>query len=128
VACIAMDGTIHPLSEEMNDHPNGRCGAVPVTRWNEGETPVRRVKDEETGEYEIIQATGEQWFEGLSDEQKEGIMGGAAFRAYKDGKVDLNDLFTMEHSATFGTEPRRRSLSDILGEDAQEYYVHKEGE
>lgn len=30
--CEAMNGTIHPLSEEMDSHPNCRCSAAPVSK------------------------------------------------------------------------------------------------
>jgi len=121
-ACIAADGSIHPLEEELVDHPNGRCQAVPVTIYDREGPPLRRVQNEE-GEYELVETDGATWFEGLPDETKENILGPAVFRAYKDGKVTLSDLLGERHTDTFGTEISRRSLRDILGDEARAYYA-----
>jgi hypothetical protein len=110
------------LEEELVDHPNGRCQAVPVTIYDREGPPLRRVQNEE-GEYELVETDGATWFEGLPDETKENILGPAVFRAYKDGKVTLSDLLGERHTDTFGTEISRRSLRDILGDKARAYYA-----
>src|SRR5690348_12552122 len=34
--CAGMDGTLHDLSEDLNDHPCGKCAPLPVTKpWSD---------------------------------------------------------------------------------------------
>lgn len=95
-ACWAMHGTKHKLTERLNDHPNGRCTMIPIVRGYE--TEVR---------------SGTELFEELSDEQKERILGKAAFQMYQEGKVTLADFVGVRHDSQWGAVRYKRSLRDI---------------
>ena len=60
---------------------------------------------------------GVDLFERRSDQDKERVLGKAAFQAYKAGAVKLEDFVGRKRSATWGTMRYARSLRDILGTD-----------
>lgn len=124
-ACVAMDGTIHPLTETLNDHPNGACQPAPVTRVAQeiGHESWRRVKDEE-GNYEVVKGeTGATWFERQTPAQQERTLGKPGYAAWKAGKVKLNDFIGEQRSDTFGQSIVQNSLKRMLGtETAQRFY------
>ncbi len=56
--CLMMDGREFPIDRVLNDHPNGRCTLVPVTRsWKELGLERPRETSAEAQQWE----TGEQW-------------------------------------------------------------------
>jgi len=108
-ACWAMHGTFHQLDEHLDDHVNGRCSAIPVTKtW--AELGFRDVPETSP---EIPEGT--DLFEKLSDADKEKILGKAGFQAYKAGAVTLEDFVGRKRSREWGTMRYTRSLRDILG-------------
>lgn len=97
-ACLFMDGRIFKLEEPFPQHPNCRCTMIPVI---EGvESPPRLL--------------GRDWFENLSDEEKEEILGIDAFEAYKRGEVTLEDFVGWRNSKEFGKSVYARSLVNAL--------------
>ncbi|MGQ9555900.1 MAG: phage minor head protein, partial [Anaerolineae bacterium] len=85
-ACWAMHGTVHSLEERLDDHPNGRCAMVPLTRtWQE-------LGFEGVPETPLEIESGASIFARLSEEQQRAILGNAAFEAYKAGTVELSDF------------------------------------
>lgn len=70
-ACIAMHGTVHPLTEDgPDDHPQGRCCAVPVLR---GEEPV------------VPEDASEDWLESLTTVEQVEALGPARWEAWRSG-------------------------------------------
>jgi hypothetical protein len=65
--------------------------------------------------------SGADWFENQSDDTQAGMMGPAAYAAYKAGDVALNDFVHPYHDAVYGQMIRESSLTGILGADAQKY-------
>ena len=70
-ACIAMHGTVHPLTEDgPDDHPQGRCCAVPVLR---GEEPV------------VAEDASEDWLASLTEVEQVEALGPARWEAWRAG-------------------------------------------
>lgn len=107
--CLAMDGTWHPLSEELNDHPNGRCVAIPALR---GE-PRNRAEGE----------TGREWFDRQTEDVQRRVLGNAGYEAYRAGAVTLDDYIGMRRNREWGTTRQARSLTQILGRDGVSRYT-----
>lgn len=84
-ACWAMHGTLHTLDETLDDHPNGRCVMVPVTRMSE-EIP-----------------TGEVRFAQLSPERQRAVLGAGAYDAYRAGHVRLSDFVGQRYDPRWGS-------------------------
>lgn len=99
--CLAMHGTIHPKSERLDDHPNGRCVMLPV------------VRGEDYGQRE----TGEEWFEKQDEATQRQVLGNAAYEAYKSGEVRLSDFVGQRQNEDWGTTRYTRSLSQIYAND-----------
>jgi SPP1 gp7 family putative phage head morphogenesis protein len=107
--CWAMHGTVHRNDEVLDDHPNGRCTEVPLTKtWKElgfEGVPETRAEVE----------PGESLFARLSEEQQRAILGDAAFEAYKAGQVKLADFVGQKSDPRWGTMRYTRSLMEVLG-------------
>jgi SPP1 gp7 family putative phage head morphogenesis protein len=85
-ACLAMDGTIHPLDEELNGHPNCRCFREPR---------VSGMTDPDV-------KSGREWFEQQSPETQETILGSARYAALSEGRITFDDLAQVRDSAKWG--------------------------
>ena len=124
-ACLAMHGTRHSVDERLDDHPNGRCVAVPVTKtWAElGEQYGIDLSDvPETG----VQVTpGTELFERMSPEEQLGLLGPSKIAAYQAGDLQLSDLVGQAHSELWGSHRYERSLSAILGQARAAEYAAK---
>lgn len=116
MSCINQHGSEHPITETLNDHHNGRCAAIPktITYADLGlNIPERRQP--------IIR--GETWFKEQPRATQLEMMGGAMFRAWKDGQVPFSDLSQSYDDDVYGELLRQASLKDILGRKARDYYA-----
>lgn len=105
-ACWAMHGTFHTPDEHLDDHPNGRCTAIPHLKTG-GNLPIE---------------TGAEQFSKLDPAAQDVILGKAGGLAYREGAVELGDFVRRTRSAEWGTTRSVRALNDILGkEDAREW-------
>lgn len=97
-ACWAMHGTFHPLKERLDDHPQGRCVAVPVVK---GHKPTTK--------------SGEDLFRLLPEAEQRAVLGAGAWEAWKAGAVNLSQFAGQRSDPEWGTMRYRRSLREILG-------------
>jgi hypothetical protein len=116
MSCIAMHGTLHPLSEPLNDHHNGRCAMVPRTvSWET--LGFKGLPDTRPQ----VQA-GRDWFDGLSEAEQRSYMGPAMYEAWKAGRVGWDDLSREHEDPVYGLMRVMPSLKELLGDGAQEFY------
>lgn len=116
MSCINQHGSVHPVSESMNDHHSGRCVPVPnaITFEDLGlDIPERRPEIE----------TGEEWFK----KQPKGIqidrMGPAKFRAWEAGAFKFEQLSQSYDDDIYGSLLREASLKHMVGlAKAEEFY------
>lgn len=102
-ACWAMHGSVHPVSERLDDHPNGRCAPIPLTR--DGVPPPVR--------------SGRDAFDRLPPATQRAILGSQAQRLYAAGDLQLTDLVGRRHSTEWGSTRYQRSLRAVRqGRDA----------
>jgi len=114
-ACIAMHGTVHRLDEKLDDHPNGRCAPIPLTKsWKElgqeygidlSDLPDTRVQVER----------GTDWFARQPEDVQRRILGHAGYEAWRAGAVRLEDFVGRKRSKEWGPHRYRRSLRELLG-------------
>lgn len=95
-ACLAMDGTFHRLTERLDDHPNGRCAAIPAVRG--AERPSWE--------------TGSEWLARQNEETQRKVLG-AGYDAYRAG-APLTRWVARRRSRVWGTMryAKRPSNSD----------------
>lgn len=114
-ACWAMHGSFHRLDERLDDHPNGRCAPVPAVKpWKAlgYDIPDNRPRIER----------GSVIFGRLTAAEQEQVLGKAAYAAFADGAVSLEQFATHKHSEEWGDTLSVASLRALLGpERALEY-------
>jgi SPP1 gp7 family putative phage head morphogenesis protein len=108
-SCLAMDGTFHTMDERLDDHPNGRCAMMPVTRsWNElGFTGIKEVAPpprEDT----------EDWLRSQPMAVQDKILGQGAAALWRSGKISLSEFTEQVSHPFWGTMRVQRSLKKIL--------------
>lgn len=110
-SCWAMHGSIHPLSERIDDHPCGRCTKVPIV-------------SERANNYG---RTGPEVFATLTEQEQRGILGNGMYEAWRDGAVTMTpagqrSIVGRRNDPQWGTMRYARSLRSIVGaEEAQRY-------
>jgi len=116
MSCIAMHGTLHKPDEVLNDHHNGRCAPIPVTKSWEA-LGFKGLPDTRP----VVQS-GQDWFEGLSAAQQQQYMGGAMFDAWKAGRIGWDDFSREHEDGVYGLMRVMPSLKELLGDGAKEFY------
>lgn len=104
LGCIVLDGSVWPITEPLEDHPNGRCAMVPVfivggqviSSW--GDAPSAR-----------------DWLAGAGEETQLAVMGPGRYAAWKRGDVALEDMARRVEDPTgrFGGAWVPRTVADI---------------
>jgi hypothetical protein len=107
-SCLAMHGMEFSVAQLLNDHYSGRCVMVPKTRLM-GDRPIQR---------------GEDWFRGQPPNIQQRIMGGARYRAWKDGAVQIDQMSVIYLDDLYGPMRHAPSLRQMIGDAAaREYYA-----
>ena len=102
MSCVAQHGTVHPVSETLNDHHNGRCVMLPVP-------PILNTL--EVGE------SGIEWFEQQPESVQRTMLGPGKFEAWKAGKIELEQLSTTHEDGVFGEMRIEASLKSLVGDE-----------
>lgn len=97
-SCWAMHGTRHPLTERLDDHPQGRCVMVPIVKGRTLPIPP-----------------GETLFRELSTADQVAVLGQAAQLAWSEGAVKLPDFVGRKDDPQWGTMRYAKSLRQVLG-------------
>jgi SPP1 gp7 family putative phage head morphogenesis protein len=101
LGCIAMDGTVFATREEIEDHPGGRCVAVPVF----------------VIDGEIIQPPMQDAQDWLAEQPKgvqQEVMGPTRWAAWKRGDVGIKEMAQYRPNARFGGAWVPRNVRDIV--------------
>lgn len=107
-ACWAMDGSEHPIAEQMGSHPQCRCSRIPRTRsWSELGFPG--VPDRRP----VLPAASEA-FAALPEADRLAVLGRAKLDAYNAGDLTLADLVRPTHSERWGKGIRSATVAEAL--------------
>lgn len=98
MACLALYGTELRDGEYVTDHHNGRCTSISEIIPN-----IRP---------QIM--TGEDYWRGLSDDEKRKLAGAGAYEALVNGRAQLRDFVTTYDDPLFGQMVRQRALGDVV--------------
>ena len=110
-ACLALDGTWHPLSERQQDHPNGRCAQIPAIKGRDG------------ADSDPSWETGSQWLAKQTPEVQQQVLGKAGQKAYAAGAVKLEDYAGTSYSPAWGQTVKAKSLTQVLGKDEAQKWL-----
>lgn len=110
MSCVALHGSIHPITETMHEHVNGRCvpspALVPLAELGDVQGRIRSRLG--------IDRTGQQYWDELSDEEKLRRLGPGKFALMQDGKIDLEDMVYADSNQLWGTQYREASIAQAL--------------
>ena len=99
LACLAADGELIPLGQQLYDHPQGRCAAIPVL----------------IGREEPEWQRGPEWFAGLSADRQREMMGDSMYKAWDHGKgFEFTALARTAHNDTWGDSLRPAKLEELV--------------
>jgi len=97
-ACLMLDGEWLEKESDLEDHPNGRCMAVPF-----------RSKDDP-----IPWQTGADWFLKQDAEKQMSLSGEGRYEAWKAGEIpSLRDIVYVRQSERWGGSPTVRTLKEL---------------
>jgi hypothetical protein len=99
MSCVSQHGSIHDMSETLDDHYNGRCAMLP---YIEGLSPTEQ--------------TGQAWFDGLSEQEQRKLMGPGKLEAYKAGQFTFDKLSKQVDNEVYGTMRTEAPLIDLIGQ------------
>lgn len=99
MACLMLDGQHFDMESELEDHPRGKCTAVPQV----------------VGIGKPLWENGVDYFKSLDPEQQAERMGQEKYQLWQDGQFQLSDLARMQHNETWGSSPRVATLSELVG-------------
>ena len=111
-ACLAQNGSLHPLTESLNDHPSGRCVAACHTRsYAEilGDDRLKNIKDTSIQPFDA-----EDKFKALSETEQRKVLGVKRYELFKDGKISLSDCATKVKSEVWGDHYAPTSLKELV--------------
>ena len=95
-ACVAMDGTFHPVNEPMKSHPNCRCVMIPAVEGVEVDK-------------------GADWFKKQPAKvQKEIIGTKAGYQALKSGALQIEDFVGLRRNPAWGDNYHQLSVKQAL--------------
>ena len=100
MSCVSQHGSIHELSETLDDHDNGRCAPLPYIP--EFGNPV--------------QQRGQDWFSGLPQAEQKKQMGASKWQAWQDDKFQFDQLSHQRPDDRYGTMRSEASLKQLVGE------------
>lgn len=113
-ACLAMDGELFDLDEELDDHPCGRCFAVPVTKsWSDILGDSVDTSDIPDGSIADDMPTGADWLANQSEDVQRDILGKSGYAAYQNG-TPLKDFVTITHDSTWGKSIQQTSVKELV--------------
>lgn len=113
-ACLAMDGTLHPLTQEFGSHPNCRCTPVPLTKeWAEILGPLG-IDTSSIPDTRPQMQSGSDWFQSQNEATQRTVLGNAKYEAWKAGKFELADTVKKTYDPDWGSSIQERSLKELV--------------
>lgn len=97
IACLAVDGREYPLDVPFEEHPNGRCLAVPIV--------IGRSYDG--------MLTGQQWFDQQPETTQREIMGAERYALWRAGRVEWGQLASLHENETWGNHWRPTPVEQL---------------
>lgn len=107
--CWGMNGSYHPLDEDMSSHVNCRCSADPTTA--PADQMLSGALEGQTGEGALPFDPNVE-FAKLPEAQQLSILGPSRHAAFKGGELDIRNIPVKSYDPTWGPGLKRASLSE----------------
>jgi hypothetical protein len=107
IVCLAMHGTLHPVTEPFASHPACRCVALPeVASWEDLGFPG-------VPDHRPSIETGTEAFARLTRPEKLHVVGAAKLALLDAGRITLMDLVRPTYSRRWGPGLREATLTEL---------------
>lgn len=107
VSCWSMHGTRHPVTEDLNDHYNGRCAPIPITQT------VARLLGGQFQTETPRSLDAQQYFDSLPSDYQRQILGAGRYTAYKAGLFNFQDMSKQVSVPIYGTMRVPKTLAEL---------------
>ena len=112
LACIVLDGTRYPVEEPMDEHVQGRCVFVPITKtWAE--------MGIDAPEPDFSRELAQDWFARQDEATQQQMMtdsiGKGAYDAWKAGQFTLADIPKLRENSVWGDSWTPKGMGELLG-------------
>lgn len=97
IACLAMDGTLHDLDEDMESHVNCRCTAVPVLNADWAQVDIQ---------------SGSDWLDEQPEDVQKQILGNK-YDGWSNGDFSLSDMVGKSSDPNWGGSIYVKSLKQL---------------
>jgi len=114
-ACLAMDGTLHPLDETFGSHVNCRCVPTPVTKsWSDILEPLGIDTSglDDTALASDEQMTGAEWLDAQDQAAQKQVLGNK-YSGWANGDFTLKDTVGHAYSDEWGHSIYEKSLKEL---------------
>lgn len=107
MSCVAKHGSVHPVTEIMQDHHNGRCAPIPKTITYKAlginlPDPIGEIP------------SGQAWFDAQPESTQRQMMGPGKYDAYKAGKFEFGQLSMSYQDDVYGELIKKATLKELV--------------
>lgn len=113
-ACIAMDGTLHDVEEQMGSHTRCRCVPMPITSSYADILEPLGISSAHTQPTQPELPTGMDWFHKQDPATQKAVLGEAKYQAWKKGQFQFSDIVAHAHDPQWGKSIREKSLKELV--------------
>lgn len=107
MACILLDGKRYELDQDMDDHVQGRCAMLPITK-SYAELGI------DAPEPDFSREKGIDWFQRQDEGTQRLMMGSGMWQAWKDGLFALEDIPKKVESDVWGDSWVPKPLYELI--------------
>lgn len=105
--CVAMHGTQHTVTDQLDGHPRCRCAMVPRIRsWAD------LTEDDSLPDTRPTIGRGTDWLRDQPTRVQRAVLGPGKFAAWRNGELDLEDLVHRSSDTRWGTMRRESTLAE----------------
>ena len=108
MACILLDGKRYALDEPMDDHVQGRCAMIPITK-SYAEMGI------DAPEPDFRREVGKDWFLRQNATVQQNMMG-ALYDPWKEGEFELSAIPHLTTSTVWGNSWTPKTLKELVPE------------
>ena len=96
--CLALDGQVFPVEKTLSSHPACRCSMLPLPKTDFGGPEP---------------SSGEDYFQNLSPDEQDRILGRTKGDMYRKGEITLKDNVDWTDHPDYGRQPRPRTIKEL---------------
>lgn len=112
-ACWAMHGTVHPVADELDGHPQCRCQPVPLTKTTDELLAGAGIEPLGGPDTRLELPEGADLFARLDPDTRLAILGPTRLGMLNRGEVTMADMVTRTTDPRWGSMRRAATISEL---------------